>query len=108
MVKYTHLEADKDIDTPTGRYKPGEEKRLNIDGREILYIVMEAVVDASCCGIADFTSALVPGYVVTLDPGDKETETKIFEVEPISNRSARKKIRKILEETENVAQVEFW
>jgi hypothetical protein len=108
MAKYTHLRPDKDIPTPSGHYTPGEEKRLNIDGREVLYIIREAVVDASCCGVADFTSALVPGYVVTRDPGDKEDGTKVFEVESVSSRSARKKIRKMLEETENVAQVEFW
>ena len=108
MVKYTHLEPDKDIKTPSGHYTPGEEKRLNIDDREVLYIVREAVVDASCCGVADFASALVPGYVITLDSGDKPGETKVFEVEPVNSRSTRKKIRKILEETENVSQVEFW
>ena len=108
MVKYTHLEADKDIDTPTGHYTPGEEKRLNIDGREVLYIVREAVVDSSCCGTADFASALVPGYVMTRDAEGNAKGTKVYEVEPVGSRSARKKIRQLLKETENVAQVEFW
>lgn len=107
MVKYTHLKADEAIPTPSGYYTPGSEKRLSLDGKEVLYIVREAVVDSSCCGTTDFSSALVPGYVRTVEDG-KADSPQISDVEPISSKSTRKKIRKILEETENVCQVEFW
>ena len=108
MTKYTHVKPDEDIATPSGYYTPGSEKRLVIDGREVLYIVRDAVVDSSCCGTADFSSALVPGYVVTLNSEENKGGAKISDVESISSRSVRKKIRKILQETENVSQVEFW
>ena len=108
MVKYTHLKPDEDVSTPSGYYTPGEEKWLSFNGREVLYILRDAVVDSSCCGTADFSSALVPGYVITPDSGVKKDGTKISDVEPISSKSARQKIRKTLKETENVSQVEFW
>ena len=108
MVKYTHLKADEAIPTPSGYYTPGEEKRLSFDGKEVLYIVRDAVVDSSCCGTTDFSSALVPGYVRTLEARGENDGTQISDVEPISSKSTRKKIRKILQETENVSQVEFW
>jgi hypothetical protein len=108
MVKYTHLKPGEDVPTPSGYYTPGKERRLNYNGREVLYIIRDAVVDSSCCGTADFSSALVPGYIVTLDPGKKGGSAKISDVEPVSSRTARKKIREILQQTENVSQVEFW
>ena len=108
MVKYTHLKPGEDIPTPSGHYTPGKESRLNLNGREVLYIIRDAVVDSSCCGTADFSSALVPGYIVTLDSGKTKGGVTISDVEPISSRVARKKIRKILQQTENVSQVEFW
>ncbi len=108
MAKYTHLKPNEDIATPSGHYTPGKESRLNFNGREVLYIVREAVVDSSCCGTADFTSALVPGYIVIRDPGTSKKGATVSEVEPVTSRLARRKIRKILEETEHVSQVEFW
>jgi len=108
MTKYTHLKANEDVATPSGYYTPGKESRLSFSGREVLYIIRAAVVDSSCCGTADFSSALVPGYVITHDSGENRDGLKISDVEPISSRSARKKIREILQETENVSQVEFW
>ena len=78
------------------------------DGREILYIIRDAVVDSSCCGTADFSSALVPGYVADKNSGTNRDGLTISDVEPISSRSTWQIIRKILQETENVSQVEFW
>jgi hypothetical protein len=64
MSKYTHLEINQDVLTPSGHYTPQKEVRLKLDGREVLYILSQAVIDASCCGTGDFNSALVPGYIV--------------------------------------------
>ena len=108
MVKYTHLKSNEDVATPSGYYTPGKENRLNFDSREILYIIRDAVVDSSCCGTADFSSALVPGYVVEKNSETNRDGLTISDVEPISSTSTRENIRKILQETENVSQVEFW
>ena len=64
MVKYTHLKINQDVAAPAGHYTPEKESKININGREILYILNNAVVDSSCCGNADFAAALVPGYII--------------------------------------------
>jgi hypothetical protein len=108
MAKYTHLKLNQDVAAPAGHYTPEKESIININGREVLYILSSAVVDASCCGNADFTSALVPGYIVRRNTASDNEDSNVSEVEPITDKTTRKKIKKIIQETENVSQVEFW
>ncbi len=107
MVKYTHLKLNEDVAAPAGHYTPEKEATISINGREILYVLSTAVVDASCCGNADFTSALVPGYIIDKNIAD-DRDSSVSEVEPITDKAIREKIKKIIQETENVSQVEFW
>lgn len=107
-TSYTHLKLNQDIEAIAGHYTPQKEVRLPYNGREVLYIISEAVVDSSCCGSADFTSALVPGYLVRWQAETNKDGFPVSEVEPISNRKARGRIKKLIQETEHVSQVEFW
>jgi hypothetical protein len=108
MVKYTHLKLNEDVAAPAGHYTPEKESSIKINGREVLYILSSAVVDASCCGNADFTSALVPGYIIWQDIASDNDSPAVSEVEPITDRTTREKIKKIIQENENISQVEFW
>jgi hypothetical protein len=108
MVKYTHLKLSEDVVAPAGHYTPEKESRININGREVLYILSSAVVDASCCGNADFTAALVPGYIVRQDIASDNDGLSVSEVEPITDKTTREKVKKVIQETENISQVEFW
>ncbi|HEY98639.1 MAG TPA: hypothetical protein G4O16_10730 [Dehalococcoidia bacterium] len=108
MIKYTHLKLNQDIAVPAGHYTPEKESVIKIDGREILYVLSSAVVDSSCCGNADYTSALVPGYIISQDITKDKDGLAVSEVEPITDKATRGKIRKIIRETENISQVEFW
>jgi hypothetical protein len=107
-TRYTHLELNQDVNAIAGHYTPLKEVRLKYNGREVLYVLSEAVVDASCCGTADYASALVPGYIVRWQAKKNRDGLPVSEVEPIADKQARNKIRKIIRETENVTQVEFW
>ena len=108
MSRYTHLELERDIAAPAGYYTPQKEARFKVDGREVLYVISQAVVDASCCGVADFAAALVPGYIVRwLASKDKDGLT-VSEVEPIRDEPTRELVRKLIRERENLDQVEFW
>jgi hypothetical protein len=107
-VKYTHLELDRDIEALAGYYTPRKEVRLPYEGREVLYVISRAVVDASCCGVADFNCALVPGYVVRWRAETNGEGLPVSEVEPVTDPVARVRVRKIIQETEDVSQVEFW
>jgi hypothetical protein len=108
MTKYTHLELNQDIQAFAGYYTPQKEGRLKYNGREVLYVISQAVVDASCCGSADFSYALVPGYIIKWQTETNQDGLPVSEVEPIADKVTQDNIRKIIQETEQVSQIEFW
>jgi hypothetical protein len=108
MTKYTHLEIDQDVPAPSGYYTPQKEVRLKLDGREVLYVLSQAVVESSCCGATDFNSALVPGYVAGWRVEKNQHGNSVSLVEPISDEPSRDAIRKIIKDKEHVALMEFW
>jgi hypothetical protein len=108
MTKYTHLELNKDVPTPSGYYTPHKEVMLKYDGREVLYVLSQAVIDASCCGASDFTSALVPGFVVKWQMEKNREGVPVSEIESITDEKIRDAIRKIIRDTEHITRTEFW
>ncbi len=109
MVKYTHLELNQDIKAPAGYYTPQKEVRLKYDGREVLYLISQVVIDSSCCGTkTDFRYSLVPGYLVNWKAEKNNDGLPVSEVEPINDKATQDKIRTIIQETEHVPQIEFW
>jgi hypothetical protein len=108
MTRYTHLELNHDIEAPAGYYTPRKEVRLKYSGREVLYVLSQTVIDSSCCGTADYNSALVPGYIVKWQSEKNKDGLSVSEVEPITDKKTRTGIRKIIRETEHVTQTEFW
>ena len=108
MANYTHLELNKDIEALAGYYTPLKEVLLKYNDREILYVVGQAVVDASCCGFANTGYVLVPGYVVTWKSKTNEGGLPVSEVELVSNEEERNKIRQVIRDNEQIPQVDFW
>lgn len=108
MNKYTHLELNQDINALAGYYTPLKEVRLKYDGREVLYVVGQAVIDSSCCGTANYYYAVVPGYIINWQKEKNEAGLPVSEVEPVSDKAARDSIGKTIEEAEHVSQIEFW
>ena len=106
--KYTHLELNTTIEALAGYYIPLKEVRLKYKGREVLYVIGQVVVDASCCGKANYQYALVPGYIIRWQTEKNKDSLPVSEVEPIPDKAAQVKIRKIIQETEHVTQIEFW
>ena len=108
VVKYTHLELDKDVRSIAGFYTPQKEVRLKYNDREVLYVIGQAVVDASCCGIGNWGYALVPGYIVNWQNEQNEAGLPVSEVEPVSDEEVRINIRQIIQNDEAISQIEFW
>jgi len=98
-AKYTHQELNRDIEAPAGYYTPKKEVWLPYEGREVLYILSQAVIDSSCCGTADYNSVLVPGYIVRWQAAKNDEGIPVSEVEPIADKSIQRKIRKIIRDT---------
>ncbi len=108
MTKYTHLELNQDIKAVAGYYTPQKEVRLKYNGREVLYAISQAVVDASCCGVADFSYALVPGYIIRWQTEMNKDGLPVSEVAPITDKATQDNISQIIKETEHISQIEFW
>ena len=106
--KYTHFELNKEIEALAGYYTPLQEVRLKYDNREILYIINQVVIEASCCSTANYGQVLVPGYIINWQQEKNADGLLISEVEPISNKDTQNRVRDIIKKTENISQIEFW
>jgi hypothetical protein len=107
-TKYLHLEIGKDIATGiAGYYTLLKEVRLPFNGREVLYIVGRAVLEASCCGTGDWTYATVPGYLVGWKTST-EAGLPASDIEPMLNEAEREEVQRIIQDKEFVEVVHFW
>ncbi len=104
--EYTH-ELNREVRSISGGYEFEKEGNLQIDGREVLYVVGNAIVDSSCCGVGGCRYALVPGYVRQFKTRQDEQGLWISEVEPIIDIATRQEITRVLKEKEIVQQVQF-
>ncbi len=104
---YTHLPLGEDVLSFAGYYTPEKEVRLPFGGREVLYVTGHLVVEATCCGTADFWYAMVPGYVRRWQYRRNEDGLPVTEVEPIADQATRKEIEAIIFQREAVAKVDF-
>ena len=104
--EYTH-DIGREVRSISGGYEFEKEGNLQIDGREVLYVVGNAVVDSSCCGVGGCRYALVPGYVRQFKTRQDDHGLWISEVEPIIDMATRQEITRVLKEKEIVQQVQF-
>ncbi len=108
-TKYTHLELGTDVEAGiAGYYTPQKEVRLRYNGREVLYVVGQAVVEASCCDAGSWVYVIVPGYIVSWQKTKNEAGLPVSEVELILDEEARDSIRRIIQTSEAISLVEFW
>lgn len=104
--EYTH-ELNREIRSISGGYELEREGKFEIHGKEVLYVVGNAIMDSSCCGVWGCRYALVPGYVKKFKTRQDEQGLWISEVEPVIDGATRQKITRLLEEKELVQQVQF-
>ena len=107
-TKYTHLELGKDYGSISGYYIPEKEVRLKYNGREVLYVIGQAVIESSCCGVGSWGYALVPGYIINWQNKKNEVGLPVSQVEPITDEAIRNSIRQIIQTNEAISQIEFW
>ena len=107
-ARYTHFELGKDIVTGiAGFYTPFKETLLSFRGRQLLYVVSRAVLEASCCGTGNWVYATVPGYVLGWHTSEVEG-LPASPVQPVTDKNEREEIARIIENTESVEVVTFW
>lgn len=104
---YTHA-LKEEVLSISGWYQLEKEERLEYHGREILYVVGQGVVDASCCGYGGCRYAVVPGFIVSWKSSTEADGPPTSMVEPVREQALRDEIRRLIEQREGVSQVQFW
>jgi len=97
LRQYVHLPQGEDIG-PAGRSYQVQEKVLQHNGREILYLVTEACA-VFCCDRSyncQIGAVNVKGYIVRWKHKTNEKGEPISEVEPIEDEKVQQEIREIL------------
>ncbi len=81
---------------------------IPFEGKEVLYLVGVAGLDASCCGRSGCAFIKVPGFFLSRKRMMDGTGRSVSEVFPIAEEENRKKITQILKEKyPEVTQIEF-
>ncbi|MFC1892514.1 hypothetical protein ACFLYR_00525 [Chloroflexota bacterium] len=107
-LEYTHLPLNEEVTSIAGYFCPTKEVRLPFNDKEVLYVVGQAVIESSCCGIGSWGYILVPGYVNHWKTRTNKAGLPVSEVEPIPDKAERASISRIIEEAESIPRVEFW
>lgn len=90
MVRqFTHPELGKEVRAPAGYYVPVEEHVMPYKGREVIYVIGHACVEASCCATGSWTYIQVPGYLVNKHVRGYGTAAPISEIEAIEDEDDR-------------------
>jgi len=108
-LEYTHITLEQDCDCLAGYYTPQKEIRLGYNGREVLYAVGKAVIEAACCSApGSWSYVLVPGYIVNWQNRKNAAGLPVSEIEPISDKVVQLELKQIIREAESIPQVDFW
>ena len=108
-IEYTHLPLGQEVEIGIGGYYiPQQEVRLPYEGREVLYVIGQAVVESSCCGTGNWKYSIVPGYIASWQTGRNEAGLSVSDVEPIRDDKTQINLRRLIEKTEDAVLVGFW
>jgi hypothetical protein len=109
-LEYTHSELNESLPSLAGHYTLQKEVRLSYNNREVLYVVGQAVIEASCCSSGNWAYIFVPGYIVNWQYKTNEADRLVSEVEPIpaSDSATRAGISQIIIKAESISRIEFW
>jgi hypothetical protein len=104
---FIHHPLNQEITAIGGYYLFTKEVRLAYHGKELLYRVGCAAVDRSCCGIAGFGYALVPGFITGWHTTTTREGLPVSLVSPIEDPGVRKDVETLIKKKEMVQQVRF-
>lgn len=107
LLDHTHLTLDSEITAIGGEVVFLKEGTVRFQENTILYYVGCAVMNSTCCGTGGVSFARVPGVVHDFKYKTDVSGAPVSMVEPITNKTIQKQLRKILQDTEMVQQVEF-
>jgi hypothetical protein len=98
MFEFVHPELNQRVDFFGGGYLFVEEGKLPYRGKEVLYLVGMAGIEASCCGTGGCAFIKVPGYIRAWKKERNESGRHVSEVRRIEARDQQKEIQGLLQE----------
>ena len=84
-----------------------EEHLLPCDGREVIYILGQVSVEASCCGQGNWRYIQVPGFSVRKHASEG-TAKPVSEVDTVEDEAIRRDVVRELTARYPDAQIEMW
>ncbi|MFW6056384.1 MAG: hypothetical protein ACOC9B_03655 [Chloroflexota bacterium] len=106
-MRYVHLPEGGDMHSGHGMSAQWSERTISHKGRDVLYLLTDAVVDTVCCGDRVFHYATVLGYVEDWKKERNEAGLPVSIVNAVVEESAREEIERLLQDKEPDVQVSF-
>ncbi len=108
MEIFIHPELNQPVEFFGGSYVFCEEGKLSCQGKEVLYFIGVAGLDASCCGRSGCAFAKVPGFIHRWKTKKDQSGRMISEVEKIKDAKGQEEVSRLLKEKyPQVTQIEF-
>ena len=109
MARSTYSPDDlgSEIVAPSGYYQPFEEGFLDYEGKQLLYTLGSACIEASCCGKGSWSYARVEGYVVGDTPPRARGDGGAIEIDTVEDVEEKTAIANLLAEKHPGVRVEF-
>jgi hypothetical protein len=104
---YSRAELGAEVRAPWGYYEAVEEGHLAYSGRQVLYTLGSACIEASCCGKGSWSYARVEGYVTEGDSQPDRAGAGPVEVDTIEDVGERAAIARLLEDEHPGVRVEY-
>jgi hypothetical protein len=105
--RYSHDNLGTEVQAPWGYYQALEEGHLTYSGRQVLYTLGSACIEASCCGKGSWNYVRVEGYVDEKSGQSDPAGVDPVEVDTIEEAGERAAIAKLLGEEHPGVRVEF-
>ncbi len=110
-LEYAHLPLDEDVPVFAGYYIPEKEVRIPFHDREILYVIGQVVVEATChqgnCTVGSDYYGMVPGYILKWQYRKNEDGLPVSKMETITDSETKKEIEHLIYEREAVTRIDF-
>lgn len=107
LLDHTHFRLNSEVTAIGGEYTFLKESTFLFQEKSILYYIGCALLSSTCCGTGGVCFARVPGVVCDFKYRTDASGAPVSRVEPITNQTLQKQVRKFLQDTEMVHQVEF-
>lgn len=104
---YVHSKPWEQYIAAAGSYTIEAERRVEFEGRDLLYVKAHGVFDSTCCGVGGCGYVFVPGFILSWKSTVNDEGKEVSEVEPITDDVLRQRLTEKLAELESVNQVSF-